>query len=113
MNKDDLGREVERIAPSDIVSAMMYDRPYDGQPHTDTGERGKQQIEGLTMRDIRDCFVLACFESSGLTPEQWPGTVYGLPWNNMDPIAISQNLTCNIEKRMGIYPNIPLGAADV
>ena len=24
----------------------------------------------------------------------------------MDPIAISQNLTCQIEKMMGIFPNI-------
>ena len=31
------------------------DRPYDGQSHTDNGERGKTLVEGLTMRDIADC----------------------------------------------------------
>lgn len=32
------------------------DRPYLGQPHTFTGERGKQEVFGVTMRDIRDIF---------------------------------------------------------
>ena len=34
-------------------------RPYDGQPHTDDGIRGMVEIRGLTMRDIKDCFVKA------------------------------------------------------
>lgn len=33
--------------------------------------------------------------------------VYKLDWDKIDPIAICQNLTCEIEKMMGIYPNIP------
>lgn len=99
--------ELERVNPSSLAAHLDRSRPYDGQPHTDTGERGKQLVEGLTMRDIRDCYIRACFESSGLMIEEWPGDIYKLPWDNMDPIAIVQNLTCNIEKMMGIYPNVP------
>ncbi len=33
--------------------------------------------------------------------------VYKIDFNNVDPIAIAQNMTCEIEKMMGIFPNIP------
>ncbi len=73
-------------------------RPYDGQPHTDLGERGKQVVSGITMRDIRDCFIRAVALSSG------PGEVYeeakkgeranicendlyALDWSQMDIMA--------------------------
>lgn len=99
--------EMERLAPSSLAATLDPSRPYDGQPHTDTGERGKTEIKGITFRDLRDCFVRACYESSGLPIEEWPGSVYNLPWPDMDIIAVSQNLTCNVEKAMGIYPNVP------
>ena len=38
----------------DSAFRMDRDRPYNGQPHTDCGERGKTLVEGLTMRDISD-----------------------------------------------------------
>ena len=40
-------------------SAFSLDqaRPYDGQPHTDQGLRGKTFVSGLTMRDVADCMV--------------------------------------------------------
>lgn len=123
------------------------DRPYNGQSHTDDGERGKQLVEGLTMRDIRDCLIramlisapsekylepetfLKCwdFSTNPPTPTQFLldnqndpnfisnkveiGTwrsqdVYKINWDIVDPIAIAQNLTCEIEKMMGIFPNI-------
>lgn len=103
----DLAREIERISPSSLAAHLDPTRPYDGQPHTDNGDRGKQEISGITMRDLRDCFIRACYESSGLPIAQWPGTVYGLPWEDMDIIAVAQNLTLNVEKAMGIYPNVP------
>ena len=40
------------------------DRPYNGQPHTDHGERGKTEIKGLTMRDVVDCMVQGFLASS-------------------------------------------------
>jgi hypothetical protein len=40
------------------------DRPYDGQPWTDDGERGKAEVKGLTIRDVTDCYVKAVLLSS-------------------------------------------------
>jgi hypothetical protein len=102
-----LGVLVERFSPSSLAAHIDPTRPYDGQPHTTNGIRGATLVEGLTMRDIRDCYVRACYESSGLPPKEWPGSIYDLPWDEMDPIAIVQNLTCEIERMMGIFPNIP------
>lgn len=102
---NDILREFERLSPSSLAARLDPTRPYDGQPHTDEGERGRQEIHGITMRDLVDCFVRACFESSGLAMKDWPGTVYDLP--DLDLMAVSQNLTCNVEKAMGIYPNVP------
>ena len=103
----DLFREMERLGPTSLAAHLDPTRPYDGQPHTDHGERGKQEIHGITFRDLRDCFMRACYESSGLPIEQWPGSVHDLPWDDMDIIAVAQNLSCNVEKAMGIYPNVP------
>lgn len=41
------------------------DRPFDGQMHTDQGERGKTMVEGLRFRDVADCFVIGALEASG------------------------------------------------
>ncbi len=88
---------------------MDRNRPYSGQPHTDEGERGKTLIEGLTMRDVADCIVIGFLEASGSYPED---PTYGDMYKIEDkdtpsPRAIIQNTVCNIEKMMGIFPNIP------
>jgi len=89
------------------------DRPYNGQSWTDQGERGKQEVKGLTMRDICDCYVKAVLLSNG-DNEQYrkaeAGTwryqdVYEINFAEVDPLAIQHNLTCEIEKMMGIFPN--------
>lgn len=122
------------------------ERPYNGQPWTDEGERGKTEVKGLTMRDLRDCLIKAmlsaspsdrylnedwsrCWDYSG--GEQKPtqflldnqnepdfisvkaelGTwrtqdVYKINFEKVDPLAIAQNLTCEVERMMGIFPNI-------
>ena len=123
------------------------ERPYNGQEHTDDGIRGKQLVEGLTMRDIKDCLIKAMLISSASdkylevdtfmkcwdfttepsTPTQFlldhqdepdfisnkvkigswrPQDVFKINWDNIDPLAIAQNLTCEIERMMGIFPNI-------
>ena len=87
---------------------MDRNRPYNGQSHTDLGERGKTLVEGLTMRDVADCIVLGFLDASGGVPENvdW-NSVYKQPGiNDISPIAVVQNATCHIEKMMGIYPNI-------
>jgi hypothetical protein len=97
---------------------MFRARPYDGQPHTDLGKRGKTEIEGITFRDLRDCFIRAIALSAGPGPLYQEGCkgeranisendIYKINLNELDPIAIQQNLTCEVEKLMGIYPNMP------
>jgi len=105
---------------------MRSDRPYSGQPHTNTGQRGKTEIKGLTFRDLRDCYIRAVLLSTGaeiidgvdMRPryEQackgedavlCENDLYGFNMDKLDPIAICQNLCCEIEKAMGIYPNVP------
>lgn len=103
----DVAQEMERINPSSLAAHLDPTRPYDGQPHTDTGERGRTEIKGITFRDLRDCFIRALYESTGKPVEEWPGDIYQIDLNDLDPIAIAQNLSNNVEKRMGIYPNVP------
>ena len=98
--------------------SMWRGRPYDGQSHTDQGPRGKTEVKGLTFRDLRDCFVRAACLSSGPGPlyeEALKGEkaalcendIYQLDWSDIDPVAVAQNLSCEIERVMGIFPNVP------
>lgn len=105
---------------------MRPDRPYAGQPHTSTGVRGATEIKGITFRDLRDCFIRAVLLSTGAQTidgvdmgpryeEACKGEdavlcendVYGFNLDRLDPIAICQNMCCEVEKVMGIYPNAP------
>lgn len=98
-------------ALSDIQGSTAYsmdrDRPYNGQPHTDKGERGKTIVSGLTMRDVADCIVLGFLDAGGIYRERpiWDD-VYSIE-EELDYIAVVQNALCHIEKMMGIYPNVP------
>lgn len=98
---------------------MDRNREYIGQPHTDYGERGKTYVNGLTMRDICDCYVRGVILASGhLVPEKYKEAekgekanlnsddLYGFNLDKVDPNAICQNMTCEIEKMMKIYPNV-------
>lgn len=123
------------------------ERPYNGQAHTDEGERGKQLVTGLTMRDLKDCLIKAmlmaaasykylepeiftkCWDFSTEPPTptkflldhqnepdfistksevgNWRNQdVYKIDFNKVDPLAIAQNFTCEVERMMGIFPNI-------
>lgn len=107
---------------------MSRHRPYQGQPHTSTGARGATEIRGVTFRDLRDCFIRAYILShshykEGSLEEVQPNAalrteaekgeaatlcendMYGLR-GDIDPMAVAQNLACELEKMMGIYPNI-------
>jgi hypothetical protein len=107
---------------------MRRDRPYSGQPHTDTGERGATEIKGITFRDLHDCFIRAFIRSheyyaegsiepiqpnAALSDEAAKGEHAALCSNDVyrlhgsiDPMAVCQNLSCEIEKIMGIFPNV-------
>lgn len=108
---------------------MRRDRPYNGQAHTSTGIRGSTEIEGITFRDLRDCFIRAYIRShsvykdgtleriepnSALSDEADKGEnavicendIYNIVGTS-DPMAVCQNLCCEVERVMGIYPNVP------
>ncbi len=107
---------------------MRRDREYSGQPHCCDGIRGSELIQGLTVRDIRDCFVRAFVKSHPTFDEQMndiqpnrslyheaekgehavicENDLYELK-GNFDPMALCQNLMCEIERMMGIFPNVP------
>jgi len=81
------------------------ERPYDGQPWTDGGERGKNEVTKITMRDLRDCIIRACYESSALSPKDYPKSIYELDFNQIDILAVVQSLLCWVEKYMEISPS--------
>lgn len=93
---------------------MDPNRPYDGQSHTDDGERGKTRVEGLTMRDVRDCILKGFLLASG--DEELNRRADSGAWSindvykvsgDIDFIAVSQNAMCEVERMMGIFPNVP------
>lgn len=105
---------------------MRRDRPYNGQPQTMTGTRGEAEIRGLTFRDLRDCFIRAVLLSTGAevidgkdmrplyesaqlgeNASLCENDLYGFNLDSLDPMAICQNLGLEIERVMGIYPNVP------
>lgn len=108
--------------------SMQRNRPYNGQIHTDTGLRGQTEIKGITFRDLRDAFVRAVLLSTGaetikginMRPRYEEackgenaclsaGDLYGFDLDQLDPMAISNNLSVEVEKLMGIFPNLPPG----
>ena len=102
-------------------------RPYNGQPWTDHGERGKTLVKGLTMRDIVDCMVQGFLAASdnedlqkrvfeidkGLQDTEYASDgswryqdIYEIDLKKIDPGAVIRNTACFIEHYMGIYPNV-------
>lgn len=88
--------------------SLDRDRPYDGQSHTDNGIRGKTLVQNLTMRDISDCMVKA-FLTIGNIERENPihDDIYNVDLNKIDPGALIKCTLCEVEKMMGIFPNIP------
>ena len=119
---------MKKVVMRDLASAidtlgsshnMRRERPYDGQPHTSEGVRGSTEISGITFRDLRDCYIRAMCLSMGIenpahyaeagkgeTATLCENDLYELKGTN-DPMAVLQNLSCEIERLMGIYPNVP------
>ena len=95
--------DIECIGVKDVLDR---NRSYNGQPWTSDGERGQTMVQGLTMRDIRDCLILAFYSSAPLA-ETPPESLENLPLSEMSLEAISQNLVCWLERYMGIFPNLP------
>lgn len=102
--------------------SMRRDRPYTGQPWTHLGARGGQMVSGLTIRDLRDCFVRAYMLSIyDLAPqneayyrEAEKGEDAALCEEDLykvggepDLVAVIQNFACEIERAMENWPNVP------
>ena len=91
-------------------------RPFSGQAHTHQGERGKTEVKGIRFRDLADCavraFVVSCETAGGeLRKRCDDGTLnhndlFTFDMEDMDPLAFIQNLCCEVEKAMGIFPNV-------
>lgn len=91
----------------DSAFRMDRERPYNGQSHTDQGERGKTLVEGLTMRDISDCIVRGFLEAGGIQTENpIRDDIYKID-KELDFGAVIKRSICWIEKYMGIFPNAP------
>jgi hypothetical protein len=88
--------------------SMDRNRPHDGQIQTCSGERGKALIAGLTMRDMMDCMVRGYLATARIERENpvWDD-VFSIDLPHFDPMAMMQNAMCEVEKMMGIYPNVP------
>ena len=97
---------VEDIDCIGLEDALDRSRAYNGQPWTSDGERGQMMVQGVTMRDIWDCLILAFYHSAP-AQETLPQSVEDLPLAEMSLEAISQNLCCWLERYMGIFPNVP------
>jgi hypothetical protein len=96
-------------------------RPYHGQRWIPIGDRGKEEVRGLTMRDVEDCVAAGllllggCDELRDKVNHHMNGgettwcyeDLYDkrLDYNKMDPVALLQNIGCFIEMYMGIFPN--------
>ena len=111
----------DALASLEETPGQSRSRPYSGQQHTDAGARGEQLVHGLTMRDVRDCFIRAFIMSHDYDIEDnkpyireakkgvkgclAADDVFNMK-GDIDPMAVGQNLTCEIERVMGIFPNI-------
>jgi len=69
-----------------------------GQPHTDYGERGSYPVNGIKFSVLYQAVSVGIKESC----------MDGQEFDDLkiDPEAVAQNVACNVEKLMGIYPNV-------
>jgi hypothetical protein len=92
------------------------DRPFTGQPHTQSGTRGKTIVQGIRFRDLADCVCRALVNCVPDLPAEMRqraedrtlnyNDLYYLDFSDVDPLAIVQAVSCEVEKAMGIYPNV-------
>lgn len=114
---DELGDMIERLTDE----TTHRERPFTGQTHTKSGQRGKTEVCRIRFRDLSDCAARAFVYSMGfegdhplakLRHRAADGTLnyndlYLLALSEIDPQAFIRNLCVEVEKEMGIYPNVP------
>ncbi len=105
--------------PTTKIPIMINDNaPLDrNRPYTDQQpKRDQHLVSGLTMRDIHDCMVRGfLLASSHVNPEGYRkaeentcchNDLYGWDTSEVSPGAAIRNGVCEIEKMMGIFPNL-------
>ena len=105
----------------DNFEQILKDVLHEPQPHTDAGKRGEYIVNGITIRQIAECVLRGMLDGGTLYHEQDKSIdtvhlgyhqlldlIYDVEWiDGFDPVAIQQNVTCHIEKVLGIFPNVP------
>lgn len=96
-----------------LIKAMLLSAPYPEEYFTNWSEYHNSPDENTCIPsqkliDEQDKFPQVKVELGTWTIDD----VYKLDFNNIDPIAVTQNLSCEIEKMMGIYPNISMCETD-
>jgi len=107
----------DKVEEADIDSPiytlyMNPTRPYSGRIFSFSSNRGKASLEGITIRDVRDCFIRGLLQASGNNGLHKladhgknsilnTGDIYAVPLDEVDPMAVFQNMACEIEKLIG------------
>ena len=68
-NDPDLGKRLE-VALSDKSIVTQINRPYAGQPQMNTGERGREEVHDVTMRDVYDCVIIGIVQATPYSNEE-------------------------------------------
>ena len=95
--RDCLIKAMSMSAPSDAyLEADVFVKCWDWstEPATPT--------QYLLDRQNEPDFVSTKAETGNWRPQD----VYKINWDKVDPLAVAQNLSCEIERMMGIFPNI-------
>lgn len=114
----DLISFIDQVTQNSLCD-MHRNRLYNGQLHTYKGLRGQQIVSGITIRDLSDCLLRSFFLCSGhINSDKYTeackgeeaklceNDLYGWDLDKIDPVALIQNFTCEVEKIMGIFPNL-------
>ena len=100
--------------PIDVIKAVFSEnldpnRPFTGQPNSLAGERGNQLLYNIRMRDIQDLILKhiahMCADDRN-DNEITIDDIYKYDLNDIDPLGLVVEVCCDIERMMGIYPNL-------
>jgi len=83
--------KVRDVRVIDLIELALFDgvEAASDQPHEFTGERG-QYLDVLSLRQVYDA-VLTVMEAASVDP---------------DPGFVARKVCCELEKQLGIYPNV-------
>ena len=68
--------------------------------------RCSMELRGVSISDLCDCYILACYEASKIEPKNYPHSISDINFGDVDPHLLLQYLVRNIERLMGVYPSV-------